>query len=519
VTSVATGDGCNGRTYAKIKADAIATANDSSSKITLQFKLSKIQTRAEDGTSVIPRSLSQDQFGDFLFEELGIDLKNCLELDTTGRWDTKELVLKAGTRVQHLLTTDQPRTYLQHEILVNQIVKNTTKVTFKTVHPDVPNEEIIQICMAYGEVIDNKVYRENMRIGTVHKRSVQGTTRSVDMRLQEGKFLRNFYWLEGPLHGAQGRRCTVLHRNQPQQCSNCFRYAMSVTKAGSLPCPAAGNGRTCEDMKEPRAKMSSYTMYLKEKDNYVSLKDLDRELQEKLLRRGQHSSSLDQTLQQQVDKQDADAAEHSEEEIMLQEDILPRSPLQMRELEVLQLTSTVENLKEQVTKAEETKKESIGALDRQRMQLQKMLRYNQATQARRMATLFTTSESWESDDAAHVIASYVSGLHPEDFDRSSEPIKPKNVEFMSDVEKLCNPTDEQQEQVTALRERVLLAASKLFQSGDCRLSVGGGRARRPGRSHSNKRNFEEGAGDGSPSRSGSRPRLDPSQQGDLSTIQ
>ena len=41
-------------------------------------------------------------------------------------------------------------------------------------------------------------------------------TRFVYMKLDPEKKFKNFYWLEGPLPGDQGRRITVLYYNQSQ---------------------------------------------------------------------------------------------------------------------------------------------------------------------------------------------------------------------------------------------------------------------------------------------------------------
>ena len=72
--------------------------------------------------------------------------------------------------------------------------------------------------------------------------------------------------MEGPLSGDHGRRILVLHNGQTSQCSHCLR------KAGPGGCPAGGNGKACDKMKIPRAKMLQYMQSLRRQVGYVSLK-------------------------------------------------------------------------------------------------------------------------------------------------------------------------------------------------------------------------------------------------------
>ena len=83
-----------------------------------------------------------------------------------------------------------------------------------------------------------------------------GANRSLDVLLNPGYAFENYYWLEGPLPSDQGRRITVTHQNQAQQCSHCFGY--SFAKYGDLMklCPGNGNGKACKAMDTERAKMA-----------------------------------------------------------------------------------------------------------------------------------------------------------------------------------------------------------------------------------------------------------------------
>ena len=100
-----------------------------------------------------------------------------------------------------------------------------------------------------------------------------GSNRSVDVILNDGASFENFYWLEGPLPPDQGRRITVTHQNQPQQCSNCFSF--TKPKYGiseEYKCPANGNGKACKEMGLERTRMGPYMRGLERFVGYRSLK-------------------------------------------------------------------------------------------------------------------------------------------------------------------------------------------------------------------------------------------------------
>jgi hypothetical protein len=175
-------------------------------------------------------------------------------------YDTKEINLKKGVDPTPYLTT-YPKLFKGHEISIKKQMNNLTRVTFKNVPFNIPDEEIIHLCLRYGEPLKNKVsYEKPTRL----TRGVSGSTRFVDMKLTPGSQFENYYWMEGPLSGDVGCRVTVLHNEQLQQCSHCLRRANF--------CPGGGNGRACETLKTERGKMGDYMKYLKEKHGYTSLK-------------------------------------------------------------------------------------------------------------------------------------------------------------------------------------------------------------------------------------------------------
>ena len=92
-----------------------------------------------------------------------------------------------------------------------------------------------------------------------------GSTRFVDMEMNPGSSMMNFYWMEGPLPGDQGCRITVLHSGQDRQCSHCL-------KTLSDGCPGQGQGKVCKSLGTKMTRMVDYMADIKGKTGYESLK-------------------------------------------------------------------------------------------------------------------------------------------------------------------------------------------------------------------------------------------------------
>ena len=256
------------RSYSQIIAEANATIRSST---LIQFKLSKIT----DSEGKKPPNLSFSEFGEFLFDVLKIEPDSCLEIDlSTGRYDTRELLVKEDADTSMITTTNSPFVFKGHEISATVLSNQVTKVTFKHVPLSVPDEEIIHLCCHYGELVDGVVHRDTVTIGGASRHTITSSTRWVEVKLSPGKTFHNFYWLGGPLPGDVGRRVTVLHPNQPRQCSWCFKYPPSSSSTTLTPshCRGGGDGKTCQTRKTPRAKMSAYIETLKG-EGYISLRD------------------------------------------------------------------------------------------------------------------------------------------------------------------------------------------------------------------------------------------------------
>ena len=179
-----------------------------------------------------PRQLTFDDLGELIFDVIKIKPEECMTFDyNTGRFDTKHIQLKPNIQVDQFLTND-PILFKGYSVTVKKQLNNITRVTFKNVPLNVPNEEILHLCSSYGKPLDNKVYFETLT--NQRNKGMRGSTRFVDVELTKGASMMNYYWMEGPLSGDQGRRVLVLHNGQVSQCSHCLR------KAGPGGCPAGG---------------------------------------------------------------------------------------------------------------------------------------------------------------------------------------------------------------------------------------------------------------------------------------
>ena len=279
------------------------------------LEIKTIKIRSEEAS---PPDLKAEDIGELLFDILKVNPADCLAYDyNTGRYDTKQIKLKPGIPVTNILAKS-PLNFKGHNVIVTQQRLNITRVTFKNVPLNVPDEEIIHLCMAYGKPVENKVRYEVLY--NPKNKGHTGSTRFVDMELDEGKTFNNYYWMEGPLPGDQGRRVLVLHSGQAQQCSNCLENGPS--------CPASGNGKLCREMNTPRAKMSDYINRLKIKTGYTSLKTQYLEMQARLF--PSPGGSTAPSIPNEMDKIDA-----------LQTELVPINPIEDRDSKILSLQESL----------------------------------------------------------------------------------------------------------------------------------------------------------------------------------
>ena len=190
----APGGTSNMRTFSQIVEEEKTNRN------ILEIHLTKTTSR--------PKNLTFDDIGEFIFDIMKINPDDCLGFDyTTGRYDSRQIKLKPSINLTPYITTTHI-TFMEHEITVKKQLSNVTKVIFKNVPLNVPNEEILNLCLCYGTVIDNAVHNEKMF--NDRNKGMTGSNRSVEMVLDSGATLENFYWMEGPLPGDNVNMLSVL---------------------------------------------------------------------------------------------------------------------------------------------------------------------------------------------------------------------------------------------------------------------------------------------------------------------
>ena len=176
-------------------------SDEKSSRNILEIILKKNIT-FENNKEVKPKNITFDQLSVFIFDILKIRPQDCVGIDyTTGRYDTREIQVKAGVDVTPFISA--PGTcfnHADHSITVKRQVSNITKVLFRSVPLNVSNEEILHLCAVYGDVVDG-VKRE--KLYNNRDKGRMGSNRSVEIILNDGMTFENFYWLEGALPGDQ----------------------------------------------------------------------------------------------------------------------------------------------------------------------------------------------------------------------------------------------------------------------------------------------------------------------------
>ena len=430
----------------------------------LEMKIKKVITKDNDGEIIQPKSLTIDDLSEFVFEILNVQFDECVGVDFfTGRYDTREILLKPQVDTSKYITKE-PLVYKQHEITIKKMLNGATKVTFKNVPMYVPDEEILHLCGIYGTVQDNKVYWEKFRVTTSKQKGVLlSPTRYVLMNLNNGAMFNNFYWMEGPMPGDPGRRVTVLHHGQKQQCSNCFLTASSG-------CKGAGNGRACAAANVERAKMSSYMEALKISTGYESLKS-------KYLRRLSRNypdlqgepQQLNTTLKGDMDRDLDDEDEENE----ITEGIVPINPIIEKDREIAELQKKIENLNAKVAeidilekKLEEATTENRRVLTVSR-QVGRRLSVSRQANEQKLVSLLQTGANW-TEDSAHLACCLSASINEDEFeiDEATDTVRAKNRNFnlLKKVEEHLDPSDKiQQERLDEMRRMILERIKKTIK--------------------------------------------------------
>ena len=414
----------------------------------------------ENGTSVKPKSLTFDDLGELIFDVLKIDPKDCLTFDyNSGRYDTKQIKLKPGIDTSKYIT-DSPISFKDHMVTVTKQLSNITRVTFKNVPLNVTDEELIHLCLCYGKPVDMKVQYETLN--NSRNKGMASSTRYVDMEMNQGSCMENYYWMEGPLSGDKGRRILVLHNNQEYQCSHCL-------KKSSTGCPGHGNGKACEQLGTTRGKMYLYMQSLRAKVGYASLKTIYMEDQ------ARQFPSL-------TGKDTVNTEMHEEDD-----EVVPTNPIEQKDKKIASLIKDLElakakdeeikNLKEALNKSSS----ELKATKKSFHTIQQKLNFTKKATENSIVENISNPNGYIEDPV--IIGVYSATLNEDEIDEQEEDTKDKKDMrsrkenfFKSMEEKINLENPDQKERYIQVKNQILekVKATKVSRSRSRSNSIGQG---------------------------------------------
>ena len=216
--------------------------------------------------------LSPEDWCEFLFDILEINPNDMVGIDFySGNKSSVEMLMTKSYDVTKLVDTKYE--FKGYKVEISRVLMDETKVVFFNVPLYVPDEEILHLVESYGgEMKKNEVQYEYAVHGsgiTTKKGKlikIRGTTRYVHATFPANKFLRRYYWLEGPCRHDPGRRIMVQHKGQKmRQCGHCLQWASD--------CPYQAKTNMCrEGSPNLRKPLAQYTKEVLEQDGYESLK-------------------------------------------------------------------------------------------------------------------------------------------------------------------------------------------------------------------------------------------------------
>ena len=430
-----------GRSWQKIFSDAKNKRN------ILEIHINKKENLTSDESQ--QKSLSNDELSDFLFKILKIKEEDTIGIDYF--YGHKEIELKPDVDVTPYLHDNIPTKYMEFDIIVKQQETNfSTKILFRNVPLNVPDEELVNLALCYGQPVGT-VKRE--RLTNPKDKGKIGSNRTLDVILNPGQSFENYYWLEGPLPSDQGRRIIVTHQNQSQQCSHCFGYTKAKYGTDLVICPGNGNGKACKALETERARMGPYMRVLQKVLGYRSLKA-------KFSRMG--------PMEEQSDDEESEVT------------VTYKSPIMEKDEKILTLQGEKEKLlqeKEQIEKKFPELKENLSKTKSNLTALQKKVKQkshqiSQATEIteKRLAEAISLEPSYLRDNP-HLVTLLAVLQERDDFDVDAENgvIKPIHEDsfLKNTVDKVFTLSQEASEksiEVELCKERIGDVKNQLLNS-------------------------------------------------------
>ena len=398
----------------KLRSFAEIIAEQKSSRNILVINLIKQQQTDVDGNITKPRNLNFDEIGTFIFDVLKIPQSHCMRFNyVTCRYDTKEVMLKPGVDISPYLGTNE---FLGHLITTTKQLNNVTKVTFKNVPLNIPDEEILNLCDVYGKPVDYMVHYEKMT-NPKNRGHISGV-RYVEMEMFQGASFNNFYWMEGPLAGDTGARITVLHPGQITQCSWFLRL---VTKGRLI----HGNRWACKAVKTYRQMMTVYMEEVRKQHGYQSLKQ--KYFKQFPSLGGAGNFGISNMIEGSVGEEDG---------------VLPQNPIIERDEQIVALTAALEDSRKEVSDSNMLKenlnklKTEMKTVKRESNIVRKKLEFARKVTEQRMAATLPSP----SMDQEELVSLYSSLVDEDMFELGEEDKIAPCADFLSEVEEMLKET-------------------------------------------------------------------------------
>jgi hypothetical protein len=170
-------EGGNGAEEVRLRSFAEIIAEDEANRNILEIQVYKMTTIV-NSVETKAKALNYDDLGELVFDVLNVDHNLCLGFNySTGRYDTKEIKFKPGVDLSAYVKTSFE--FKGHEVSTKKQVNNVTKISFRNVPFNIPDEEIIQLCKCYGTPLNNKVHYE--RMFNKRNKGMMGATRWVEI--------------------------------------------------------------------------------------------------------------------------------------------------------------------------------------------------------------------------------------------------------------------------------------------------------------------------------------------------
>ena len=216
--------------------------------------------------------MSHEDWTNLLFDDIEIDVDDVVGIDFhAGSELAAEVQLKKEVDPSKYVGKRSELNNLIFE--VSKVETDSTKVTFKSVPLNIPDEELIHLVKCYG----GKMEKEQVEHEKLIKKTKKGhtveftsTTRYINATFPPNKRLKRFYWMQGPLPKDPMRRIVIEHAEQfGRQCGHCLRNSADPVN----PCNYNGKTAACRKNNfEGRLTLSKYFAQLRDEDSYVSLK-------------------------------------------------------------------------------------------------------------------------------------------------------------------------------------------------------------------------------------------------------